>query len=132
MSCPFRAADASARLLCDESQSSQSRCHAWLSSFAEAESCLTLRVNSSGVPSLSIGQNTDYDLLLFIALFFKANTVPNPAQSKSGKPYFVFEPASLASLINVCAHFDKLPLLGAKNNSYKKFKRAISAKQKFT
>lgn len=102
--------------------------HAWISGFTEAEGCFTIRAFSSCIPSFSIGQNDDLELLLFLALYFIANSKPRPVPSKSGKSFYLFETASLASLINICAHFNKYPLLGAKKDSFEKFKKIVCSK----
>nr|YP_007890108.1 putative LAGLIDADG endonuclease [Pleodorina starrii]AFY64378.1 putative LAGLIDADG endonuclease [Pleodorina starrii] len=104
--------------------------HAWISGFTEAEGCFTVRAVSSNVPSFSIGQNDDLELLLFLALYFKANSKPRLVKSKSIKSFYLFETASLNSLINICSHLNKYPLLGAKKNSFDEFKKTILINQR--
>lgn len=119
--------------------------NAWISGFTEAEGCFTLRALSSCVPSFSIGwglpaprqsmrlrciigQNDDLELLLFIATYFKANSKPRLVASKTGKSFYAFETASLASLGRICTHFDMFPLLGNKNDSFEDFKKVVNYK----
>lgn len=102
--------------------------HAWISGFTEAEGCFTIRALSSCVPSFSIGQNNDLELLLFLSLYFKANSKPRLVQTKTWKSFYLFETASSASLFNICTHFNKYPLLGAKEDSFEKFKKVVYAK----
>lgn len=103
--------------------------HAWISGFIEAEGCFTLRTLSSFVPSFSIGQNDDLELLLFLALYFKANSNPRLVPSKLNKCFYLFETASSTCLSSICTHLKTYPLLGAKNNSFEKFYDFVSSKQ---
>jgi hypothetical protein len=95
--------------------------HAWISGFTEAEGCFTLRTASNGVMSFSISQKTDYELLLMLGLYFNTRNLPRLVNSKSGKAFFIFETASCSSLLLVCEHFRKYPLLGATLESFNLF-----------
>ena len=110
--------------------------YAWISGFTEAASqgqgqgqgCFNLRTLSRNVLSFSIRQNTEdaAEVLRMFSLYFKTSCLPRLVNSKSEKPFFILETASSASLIKVCDHFRKYPLLGAKRDSFTLFEAALN------
>ena len=115
----------SAEMLYQYCSNSGSYLPAWISGFIEAEGCFTIRSQSSGVLSFSISQNDELELLTFIKLWFQAESKVRLVHSKSGKNFYVFETASLNSLIAIQNHVVKYPLLGAKQNSFIVFSKLM-------
>lgn len=100
----------------------------WISGFTEAEGCFTLRSNSGGYASFSIGQNSEPSILTLFSVLFDTQNLPTLRQSRSGIPFYVFEVFAIYSLKRAVVFFDNYPLLGAKKTSFELFKQHCSTK----
>jgi hypothetical protein len=99
--------------------------HAWISGFTEAEGCFTLRANSNNSLSFSISQKIDYEVLRLFSIYLKTKNLPRLVNTQNNKEFYIFETGSKQSLQNVCAHFNKYPLLGAKFEQFQLFNNTI-------
>jgi len=99
---------------------------AWLSGFIEAEGNFNLFFNENNIlrhSKFSIGQNDEIHILNWIKLYFKSNNaiIKDKVINKNNYQYYRFYLYNKESRILIFEHFDKYPLLGYKNISYKKF-----------
>lgn len=98
----------------------------WLSGFIEAEGSFNLVFNEKGFlknSKFTIGQNDEIHILRWIKLYFKSNNsiIKDKMKVSSNSQYYrlyLYNKESRELLFN---HFNKYPLLGFKNVSYKKF-----------
>lgn len=109
---------------------------AWVAGFVESEGYFTLRSKSSGRFSFSMGQNTDYQLLLLFTYLFNLDTLPrltygNPKKAGWGPEmgklinFYIFETYSVDSLHLACRLFADNPFLGQKYASFALFHSAM-------
>jgi len=98
----------------------------WLSGFIEAEGNFNLHFNEKGQlrnSKLTIDQNDEIHILNWIKLYFKSNNVIIKDKSNKGSDFqylrlYLYNAESRKLIFD---HFNRYPLLGYKNISYKKF-----------
>jgi hypothetical protein len=91
---------------------------AWLSGFIEAEGCFTKRKNSRGKKytyCFSIGQNNDAYVLEAIKTYLGST---NKISLRRNTSYYAIDMYGPQVRNNLVSHFQKYPLLGAKQNSF--------------
>ena len=94
---------------------------AWLSGFIEAEGCFTKRKNSRGKKytyCFNIGQNNDLYLLEAIKNYFAST---NKISLRLNANYYVIDMYGIQVRNKLISHFQKYPLLGAKQDSFSKW-----------
>jgi len=98
----------------------------WLSGFIEAEGNFNLHFNEKGSlknSKFSIGQNDEFHILNWIKLYFQSNNVILKSKPKENCNcyYYRLHLYNKESRNLIFIHFEKYPLLGYKNVSYKHF-----------
>jgi hypothetical protein len=98
----------------------------WLSGFIEAEGNFNLHFNEKGSlrnSKFSIGQNDEFHILNWIKLYFRSNNtiLKDKPKDKDNYYYYRLYLYNKKSRELLFEHFEKYPLLGYKNISYKKF-----------
>lgn len=96
---------------------------AWFSGFVEAEGCFTLRKESKGFPSFSIGQKDDYYLLQTIHRFIGAK---NKIRHLIKTNFFILEVYRFSVFCFLKDHFIQYPLLGEKKLQYLLFEKKVA------